>query len=100
MEPRELRIVETKKAIKDINKAPSEVVYSYQSWAELIETHGLSVLRKFQGYHDEALKGEWKGFRSSRLNKQWRVIYSCDAKGSVQIVTVERVTAHDYRRKK
>lgn len=99
MRPTEVEIIETKRVLKDIKRAPVEVVYSYQTWAELIENHGVSVLRKFHGYNDEALKGEWKGYRSSRLNKQWRVIYSLDSQGSVQIVTVERVTAHDYRRK-
>ena len=38
-----------------------------------------------------------KGFRSPRLNEQWRVIYSAET--DVMIVRVVRVTAHDYRRR-
>jgi addiction module RelE/StbE family toxin len=48
------------------------------------------------GFKDEALSGNWKGFRSSRLNIQYRVIYKVH-KDQV-LVEVERVTPHDYRR--
>jgi addiction module RelE/StbE family toxin len=53
-------------------------------------------LRLIRGFNDEALAGEWKGYRSSRLGVQYRVIY--------RVLTVERtfqvvsITAHDYRR--
>ena len=53
-------------------------------------------LREIKGFHDEALGGKWKGFRSSRLNEQWRVIYRVVA--DVLLVQVVRVTPHDYRR--
>ncbi len=46
--------------------------------------------------HDEALKGEWKGFRSSRLNIQYRVIYKVE-KDKI-LIAVVNVIAHDYRR--
>lgn len=93
------KISESKKAEKDLDKAPKEILWSYETWARLIEIHGSSVLRKFPGYHDEMLKGEWLGFRSSRLNLQWRVIYQVNRSGEIEIVSVARVTAHDYRRK-
>lgn len=54
-------------------------------------------LRAIKGFRDEALAGEWKGFRSSRLNEQWRVIYKVTP--DVLLVQVVRVTPHDYRRK-
>ena len=54
-------------------------------------------MRLIKGFRDEALSGDWKGFRSSRLNEQWRVIYTVEA--AVMIVQVVRVTAHDYRRR-
>ncbi len=50
-----------------------------------------------RGFRDEALSGDWKGHRSSRLNEQWRVIYSVEA--DVMIVQVVRVTPHDYRKR-
>lgn len=57
---------------------------------------GPQGLRAIKGFRDEALTGKWKGFRSSRLNEQWRIIYSVDA--GVMIVQVVRGTPHEYRR--
>jgi mRNA-degrading endonuclease YafQ of YafQ-DinJ toxin-antitoxin module len=54
-------------------------------------------LRAIAGFHDEALSGEWKGFRSSRLGLQYRVIYRFFA--AEILFRVETVTAHDYRRR-
>ena len=53
-------------------------------------------LRLIKGLHDEALSGEWKGHRSSRLGLQWRVIYRTVPEQ--QLFQVVSITAHDYRR--
>lgn len=94
-----IKINESKQAQKDLDKAPKEILRSYETWARMIENHGPVVLRKFPGYHDEMLRGEWQGYRSSRLNLKWRVIYQVNYSGEIEIVSVARVTAHDYRRK-
>jgi addiction module RelE/StbE family toxin len=48
------------------------------------------------GFHDEALSGEWKGHRSSRLGAQYRVIYRVQSDDLMfQVISI---TAHDYRR--
>lgn len=91
-------IKESRQADKDLRKAPQQVLKAYEIWARLIEEHGHHILRRFPGYHDEALKGEWDGFRSSRLNLKWRVIYGVDKGGKVEIISVMRINAHDYRR--
>ena len=57
---------------------------------------GPQGLRAIKGFRDEALSGDWKGYRSSRLNEQWRVIYQVVA--DALLVQVVRVTPHDYRR--
>lgn len=93
------KITESKQAQKGLDKAPKEILRSYETWARMIETHGTGVLRKFPGYHDEMLRGEWQGYRSSRLNFKWRVIYQVNHSGEIEIVNVARITAHDYRRK-
>ncbi len=93
------RIFESKQALKDLNKAPKEILLSYEVWSRMIEAHGTSVLRNFPGYHDEVLRGDWLGYRSSRLNLKWRVIYRVRRSDEIEIVSVARVTAHDYRRK-
>jgi addiction module RelE/StbE family toxin len=53
-------------------------------------------LRAIKGFHDEALAGEWKGYRSSGLGLQWRVIYRVVA--DALLVQIIQVTPHDYRR--
>lgn len=58
---------------------------------------GPQGLRATRGFRDEALSGKSKGFRSSRLSQQWRVIYTVEA--DVMTVEVVRVTPHDYRRR-
>jgi addiction module RelE/StbE family toxin len=57
---------------------------------------GPSGLRGIKGFRDEALSGDWKGCRSSRLNEQWRVVYQVVT--DALLVRVIRVTPHDYRR--
>ncbi|MEN8770130.1 MAG: type II toxin-antitoxin system mRNA interferase toxin, RelE/StbE family [Glaciecola sp.] len=54
-------------------------------------------MRFIRGFNDEALSGNWKGFRSSRLNQQYRVIYSVE--NGEMFVQVLDVTAHDYLRR-
>lgn len=53
-------------------------------------------LRQIRGFNDEALSGEWKGHRSSRLGLQWRVIYRTAP--DEQLFQVMSITAHDCRR--
>jgi len=61
---------------------------------KLAPEKGAGIL--WEGFHDEALHGNWQGLRSSRLHAQYRVIYL--VRGEEIAVHVERVTAHDYRR--
>lgn len=95
-----MEVRESKAAEKDLNKAPIEVIFSYETWARLIEEHGLKILRSFKGYHDEKLRGNLEGYRSSRLNKRWRVIYRIEDDGVLKIAEVSRIALHNYRRKK
>ena len=71
-------IYEKKSLTKTIKKLPTEIVKRYEVWKRVIELEGVQGLRLIKGYHDEALKGELQGYRSSRLNKQWRVIYKLE----------------------
>jgi addiction module RelE/StbE family toxin len=50
-----------------------------------------------KGFHDENLRGEWAGHRSSRLGNQYRVIYRIEDREI--LVLVVDMTAHDYRRR-
>lgn len=74
---------------------PVEILKRYEKWKDIARLSGPAGLRAIRGFNDEGLSGEWKGFRSSRLNEQWRVIYA--VKAEVFLVQVVRVTPHDYR---
>lgn len=76
--------------------APVEVHQRYEKWKDIVRISGPQGLKLIKGFKDEALSGNWKGFRSSRLNIQYRVIYKVQ-KDQV-LVEVERVTPHDYQR--
>jgi mRNA-degrading endonuclease YafQ of YafQ-DinJ toxin-antitoxin module len=91
------RIVEHRQADKQLSGAvPKEVLKRYEKWKDIACLSGPIGLRAIKGFHDEALSGERKGFRSSRLGLQWRVIYKVVP--DALLVQVIQVTPHDYRR--
>ncbi len=90
-------VLEKKNVQKALKKTPREVLVRYEAWKRVVELQGPVGLRHVKGFHDEGLKGEWSGFRSSRLGIQWRVIYLVEDK--VLEVFVVEMTSHDYRRK-
>ena len=90
-------IYEHRRLERQLTKAPLEIQKRYEKWKDIVEISGPAGLKLIQGFRDEALRGEWKGFRSSRLNQQYRVIYQ--VQGDQLKVYVVEVTAHDYRRK-
>ena len=77
-------------------RVPIEVLKRYEKWKDIVRLSGPEGLLAIKGFRDEALMGEWKGHRSSRLNLQWRVIYRVE--GDAFLVEVVQVTPHDYRR--
>jgi proteic killer suppression protein len=56
--------------------------------------HGPGKLREFPGFHDEKLRGDREGQRSSRLSIQYRLIYEVER----EIVTVKiiEISPHEY----
>lgn len=89
-------VLEHRKVAKSLAAAPVEVQKRYEKWKDIVAISGPQGLRYIRGFNDEALSGKWKGFRSSRLNIQYRVIYKVQ-KDQV-LVQVEKVTPHDYGR--
>ena len=81
---------------KQLDAAPKDILKRYEKWLDIVTISGPPGLRAIKGFHDEALSGEWKGHRSSRLSIQYRVIYRVVAAN--QLFQVVSVTAHDYRR--
>ncbi|TLY35346.1 MAG: type II toxin-antitoxin system mRNA interferase toxin, RelE/StbE family [Nitrospirae bacterium] len=88
-------VYEHRRAAKRLDRLPKEVLKRYEKWKDIVGISGPDGLGLIKGFHDEALHGEWKGHRSSRLGEQYRVIYMVGE----QKVLVMDVTAHDYRRK-
>ena len=89
-------IFEHKNAVKHIDSLPIEILKRYEKWKDIVSISGPEGLKNIKGFNDEALRGEWKGYRSSRLNIQYRVIYKVE--GKQFFVYVIDVTAHDFRR--
>ncbi len=87
-------IREHHKLDKVVAKLPLQVVKKYELWKNIIFRHGPDKLREFPGFLDEILKGEFEGQRSSRLNIQYRVIYSVE-KEAVTVYIID-ITPHKY----
>ena len=89
-------ILEHRRVDRQAEKLPVDVLKRYEKWKDIVTISGPQGLLLIRGFHDEPLKGEWKGHRSSRLGRQHRVIYRIERERVV--VEVVSVTAHDYRR--
>lgn len=90
-------IFEHRELGKRLRRAPLEVLKRYEKWKDIVRISGPSGLQRIRGFRDEALRGEWRGHRSSRLGDQYRLIYRIEA-DEVQVFVLE-LTAHDYGRK-
>jgi len=90
-------VYEHRNVVKRLKRTPQEVLKRYEKWKDVVEVSGPEGLKHIRGFRDEALRGEWQGHRSSRLNQQYRVIYRVES--DKLFVLVMEVTPHDYRRK-
>ncbi|MDH3353597.1 MAG: type II toxin-antitoxin system mRNA interferase toxin, RelE/StbE family [Chromatiales bacterium] len=90
-------IYEHRKVIKQLDSLPMDILKRYEKWKDIVTITGPDGLKQIKGFNDEALRGEWKGYRSSRLNIQYRVVYKIENESL--FVKVVKVTAHDYRKK-
>ena len=91
------KIYEHRRVSKQLTSIPIDVLKRYEKWKDIVAISGPQGLREIKGLHDESLRGEWKGHRSSRLNQQYRIIYKIE-KDKI-LVQVVNITPHDYRRK-
>jgi addiction module RelE/StbE family toxin len=90
-------IFEHRRTWKQLNRLPREVLKRYEKWKDIVRLSGPLGLRQIKGFNDEALRGDWKGHRSSRLSRQFRVIYRIEREKV--FIEVMSVTPHDYRKK-
>jgi addiction module RelE/StbE family toxin len=89
-------IYEHRRLARRLPKLPVEILKRYEKWKDIVRVSGPRGLRLIQGFRDEALRGEWKGYRSSRLGERYRLIYEVIAQ-EVRVHVID-ITAHDYRR--
>ncbi|MFC1530531.1 type II toxin-antitoxin system mRNA interferase toxin, RelE/StbE family [Gemmatimonadota bacterium] len=90
-------IYEHRTVSKRLSRLPVEILKRYEKWKDIVQISGSDGLAAIKGFHDEALHGQMKGHRSSRLGLQYRVIYKVEESESVFLVM--NITAHDYRKK-
>jgi addiction module RelE/StbE family toxin len=90
-------VYEHRRVARQLDDLPTDVLKRYEKWKDIVTVSGPQGLRLIKGFCDEALKGKWKGHRSSRLNRQFRVFYRVESERI--LVEVVNITAHDYRRK-
>jgi addiction module RelE/StbE family toxin len=88
-------ILETGDAAKELESAPAQIKDKYQFWKSIVVVSGPQGLRSVRGFRDESLKGNLSGKRSSRLNRQYRVIY--EVYGDKVTVLVLKIDPHTYR---
>ena len=82
---------------RQLNAIPIDILKRYEKWKDITAISGSDGLRLIKGFRDEALRGEWKDCRSSRLGNKYRVIYKI-LKDEILVQGVN-ITAHDYRKK-
>lgn len=90
-------VLEHRRVARRLGRLPLDVLKRYEKWKDIVTISGPDGLRPIRGFHDEALRGEWRGHRSSRLGLSYRVIYKV-VSGEIQVQVID-LTAHDYRRK-
>ena len=91
------QVLEHKRLDRRCKSLPLEILKRYEKWKDIVSISGPTGLRAIRGFNDESLRGQWKGFRSSRLGQQYRVIYKVEATNI--LVRVVDLTPHDYRKK-
>jgi toxin HigB-1 len=80
-------------------KYSKDVILKFKKTVLMLQnTESVNELRKFRGLNFEALKGDYKGYYSVRVDLQYRLILSVE-KGSViitDVLIIEDLTNH-YR---
>ena len=64
-------ILEHRRLDKQLAKAPMEVQKRYGKWKDIVKLSVPAGLKRVRGFRDKALRGDWTGYRSSRLNQQF-----------------------------
>jgi toxin HigB-1 len=85
-----------RKAKKQLPTLPAHILNKLETWVRAVELDGLESVRTIPGYHDEPLKGKRQGERSVRLSRAYRAIYEIKSDDSIEFVSIEEVSKHEY----
>ncbi len=80
-------------------KYSQDVILKYKKTVLMLQhTGSIKELRKFRGLNFEALKGDYKGYYSVRVDLQYRLILSVEKNSIVvtDVLVIEDLTNH-YR---
>jgi addiction module RelE/StbE family toxin len=91
------QVLEHKRLTKKLTSLPVEILKRYEKWKDIVRISGPAGLKAIRGFNDEALRGQWKGHRSSRLGQKYRVLYRIETQKV--LVKVVDLTPHDYRKR-
>jgi len=91
------QVFEHRRIDRAVRGIPAEILKRYEKWKDIVRLSGPQGLKRIKGFHDEALRGDWRGHRSSRLGDKYRVIYRIE-KETINVYVLD-FTAHDYRKK-
>jgi toxin HigB-1 len=69
--------------------APGLIRVARRKLLYLHDAAEISDLREPPGNRLEALKGEWKGFYSIRINDQWRVVFHWQAGSAYEVQIID-----------
>jgi len=80
-------------------KYSQDVILKFKKTVLMLQnTENIKELRKFRGLNFEALKGDYKGYYSVRVDLQYRLILSVEKNSIVvtDVLVIEDLTSH-YR---
>ena len=90
------KVLTSKNFEKQLKKLPKFINEAVLIWISTVEKIGIRETRKLKGYHDEPLKGSRRGQRSVRLNKAYRLFYTEQDYGLIDLITIGEVNKHGY----
>ena len=87
----EWRLIESRLLARQLKRAPVEMQAKYAVWRSRVQHLGPHLPG---GYRVHALRGQRKGQKSARLDRQWRIIFKVFQ--AELVVEALELTPHNY----
>jgi proteic killer suppression protein len=86
------------KAVTGKPKYPADVIVKFKKTIlKLQYAENIKEIKKFKGLNFEALKGEWKGYFSVRVDIQYRLLFRIEDDRSITVtgvIIIEALSKH------